>query len=154
VDYRSLRSVVHMLTSHGFRLKIAPGFTFKSSVPKILKRIYPSIRFVGQPESLARSFFEADLAMVTPGTRAFEAAAVGTPALYLPLDKKQDAPAKSFEEKGLGLNLSQMASMTESLLLEKIASLTQEKRIAMGSTGKELVDGLGANRVISLLSSL
>ncbi|UCH94927.1 MAG: hypothetical protein JSV88_32385 [Candidatus Aminicenantes bacterium] len=148
VGYRNLRKVIDMLSRHQPDIKIAPGFYLKKSSQKILRRIYPGIHFVGKTESLARSFFEADVALVTPGIAAYEAAATGTPALYFYSHNEQKFTAASFEKKGVGLEISNINDVSPVNVIEKMKQLTLEKRMNMGSKGKQLVDAKGVYRMI------
>lgn len=148
VQYRQLRKVVDVLSRYRFNIKAATGFCLKKSGRKILKRLYPGLRFVGKTESLARAFFEADAAFITPGMAAAEAAAVGTPSLYLHDNKEQKFIAKTFEKQGVGLEISNINDLPEGNIIEIINSLTLEKRIEMGNKGKKLVDGSGASRIV------
>lgn len=147
-DYSHLREGVDLLTRHGYEVKIAPGFYLKINSPKTLRRIYKGIRFVGKTETLARAFFEADAALITAGVAAFEAAAAGTPALYLYYHNEQKCIAKAFENKGAGLEISNIDDLLKVDLIEKMKTLTLEKRIQMGTNGKKLVDGRGVYRII------
>jgi UDP-2,4-diacetamido-2,4,6-trideoxy-beta-L-altropyranose hydrolase len=148
VTYRRLRNAVDVLSRVRFDIKIAPGFHLKKSNQKVLRRIYPEIRFVGDTESLARAFFEADAALIVPGLAAYEAAAVGTPALYFYNRQEQKCTAGAFEKKGAGLEVSNIDDLSKANLLEKMAELTWEKRIQMGNKGKQLVDAKGVYRII------
>jgi spore coat polysaccharide biosynthesis predicted glycosyltransferase SpsG len=148
VTYRLLRNAIDLLSRYRFDIKIAPGFYLKKSYQKVLRRIYPGIRFVGDTESLARSFFEADAALVTAGLAAFEAAAAGTPALYFYYQKEQECIAQSLEKKGAGLEISNIDDLLKVNVIEKINELNLEKRIEMGNKGKQLVDAKGVYRVI------
>jgi spore coat polysaccharide biosynthesis predicted glycosyltransferase SpsG len=153
VDYKRLRHAVDLLSRHHYQLKIAPGFYLRPSARKTLKRIYPGIRFVGETESLARSFYEADIALITPGVAAFEAAAVGTPALYFYYHKEQQAIAQSFQEKGLGLEIANIDDLIDKgkTMIDKMSTLSLEKRIQMAAAAKDLVDGRGVYRIIDFL---
>ncbi len=148
VQYRRLKKLVDLLDRHRFNIKTAPGFYLKKAGRKTLKRLYPRIRFVGKTDSLARPFFEADVAVVTAGVAAAEAAAVGTPALYFHYHDQQQFIAKSFEKHGAGLEISTIDDVLEGTLIEIINSLTLEKRIEIGNKGKQLVDGKGAVRIV------
>lgn len=150
VEYKGLRKVVDVLSRLRLEIKIAPGFYLKPSHLKTLRRIYPGIHFVGKIESLARPFFEADAALVTPGAAAYEAAAAGTPALYCYYGDQQKFSAESFEKQGAGLVISHIDDLSYADLVEKPGVLTLEKRIVMGNKGKQLVDGRGVYRVIDL----
>jgi spore coat polysaccharide biosynthesis predicted glycosyltransferase SpsG len=151
VEYRNLRRMIDLLSRQGFHLKIAPGFYLKKSAQKILRRIYPGIRFVGKTESLARSFFEADAALITTGVATFEAAAVGTPALYFYYHDEQRWIARVLENRGVGLEISNIADLGTVTVVDKIKELTLEKRIDMGSKGKQLVDAGGVYRIMDFL---
>jgi spore coat polysaccharide biosynthesis predicted glycosyltransferase SpsG len=148
VQYRQLRKVVDLLNRYRFNIKASPGFYLKKSGRKILRRLYPGLRFVGKTENLARAFFEADAALITSGMAAAEAAAVGTPCLYLHYNKEQKFIAKTFEKQGVGLEISNINDLLEGNIIEVINSLTLEKRIEMGNKGKKLVDGSGASRIV------
>jgi spore coat polysaccharide biosynthesis predicted glycosyltransferase SpsG len=148
VTYRRLRKIVELLSCHRYNIKLAPGFSLKKHNLKTLRRIYPGIRFVGDTDNLARSFFEADVALITTGVAAYEAAAAGTPALYVHYHDEQKSVAKSFENKNIGLEISNIDDLLDVDLIGKINQLTAEKRIDMGNNGKKLVDGKGVFRII------
>lgn len=141
--YRELRRIIDLLYRQRFNIKIAAPPFSRKSIQKILKRIFPNVRFVGKTESLARPFFEADLALIIPAPAAYEAAAAGVPALYLPCSPQQAAAADSFEQENLGIKLANISDITQA-----IAGLSLEKRIAIGQTGKKLVDAKGVYRII------
>lgn len=150
VQYRQLRRAVDLLSRHRYNIKIAPGFYLKKNSMKTLRRIYPGIRFVGETDTLARSFYEADIALISPGVAAFEAAAVGTPAVYVYYHKEQQHIAQSFENEGAGLEISKIDDIdrVDVDLIGKLKALTLDKRIEMGAKGKQLVDAGGVFRII------
>lgn len=148
VEYRQLRNLVDILDRHRYHIKVATGFFMKKAGRKSLSRLYPRLRFVGKTDSLARAFFEADAAIITAGTAAAEAAAVGTPALYLHYHGEQKFIAQTFEKHGAGLEIANIDDVSEEKLIAVLNSLTWEKRIAMGNKGKQLVDGSGAVRIV------
>lgn len=149
-DYQRLRAVIDFLSRHRLSIKIAPGFYLKPSARKTLKRIYPRIHFVGKTDSLARAFFEADVAIITAGVAAFEAAAVGTPALYYYYHDEQKFIAQSFEKQGVGSVLANIDDIVTSgdTMLEKLHNLTLENRVHIGNTAKQLVDARGVYRIL------
>ena len=120
---------------------------------KSLKRIYPSIRFVGKTESLARSFYEADLALITGGVAAYEAAATGTPALYFFFNREQEFMADSFVRKGAGIKMSPITGPDKDKIPGVIRSINFENAVSMGRAGKKIVDGKGVNRIIDFLKN-
>lgn len=148
VEYRMLRKMIDLLSRYRWEIKIAPGFYLKRSAQETLRRIYPGIHFVGKTESLARSFFEADVALISPGITAYEAAAAGTPALYFYHHNEQKFIANSLEKKEVGLEFANIDDLFHVNLVKKMNALTLEKRIDMGRKAKQMVDARGVYRII------
>ncbi len=153
VKYREMRRVVDVLKRHGYSCKIASGFTIKKNQKKTLSRLYPGISWVGQTESLARAYYQSDVALIAPGVSAYEAAATGTPALYLSHHEEQEKTAFLFEREGAGLRLGLLSCVDMAGIPENLKKLSRERRTAMGISGKSLVDGLGLYRVNKILNA-
>ncbi len=151
LPYRDLRAVVDVLHRLRYRMKIAPGLNLKKADKRNLMKIYPGVHFCGRSESPARAYFEADLALIPPGEEAFEAACTGTPALYLALEKGQEAQADSLAARGLGVRIPSLADFAVDGVREALAPLDRETREKMGAVGKVLVDGLGVQRFFKVL---
>jgi spore coat polysaccharide biosynthesis predicted glycosyltransferase SpsG len=149
--YRDLRRVVDNLHRLHLRLKIAPGLNLKKADKRNLMKIYPGIRFCGKSESPARAYFEADLALVPAGEEALEAAAVGTPALFMPREKVPEIQAAACVSLGTGVDFPSLADLSLPAIRAALAPLTLERRTQMGAAGKKLVDGLGAQRFLKIL---
>lgn len=154
LPYRDLRSVVDTLHRLRFRMKIAPGLSLKKADKRNLMKIYPGVHFCGKSESPARAYFEADLALIPPGEEALEAACVGTPALYLSLDKSEDGLAAPWISKGLGAKSPALADFSVQSVRDALAPLDRETREKMAAAGKALVDGLGVQRFLAHLKEL
>lgn len=152
--YRELRKLTETLISNNFSVKIIPGKNFKRFNRKTLKRIYPSLQISGTPESYARSYFEADLAIIDPEFSAARASATGTPAIYLPQNKSGDLTASYYEEKGAGVTFKRWKKEDYSEMTELIKFFSPEKREEIGRTGKSLVDGNGVYRIAEVLKNL
>jgi len=146
--YRQLRNLVDELIRHHFNLKIDPGPMVRKSQKKILKRIYPQIKFVGKVDSLARSFYESDVALIQAGTAAYEAAACGTPALYICSSPHEEFIAGAFEKKGIGIRADCSPDQANIRVGEQIKSMGFQQRDVMGAQGKQTVDALGIYRII------
>jgi len=151
LPYRDLRQIVDTLHRLRFKMKISPGLSLKKADKRNLMKIYPGIHFCGKSESPARAYFEADLALIPPAAEALEAAAVGTPALYMILDKEQEAVADTCARMGVGVKIPSLADFSVQALRDAIAPLTPERRERMGVAGKALVDGLGVQRFFKVL---
>ncbi len=151
LPYRDLRAIVDTLHRLRYKMKIVPGLTLKKADKRNLMKIYPGSHFCGKSESPARAYFEADLALIAPGDEALEAAAVGTPALYMPQDKGHDALAETCSGLGIGLKVPDLADWSVQAVRDAITPLVLETREKMGAAGKELVDGLGVQRFFKIL---
>jgi spore coat polysaccharide biosynthesis predicted glycosyltransferase SpsG len=148
LEYRIFRDVVDIVSRYIKNVKIVPGYFLKKGNKKTLKRIYQNVRFAGKADSYARAYFEADVALIPPGLEANQAAAVGTPALYLPVDEKSDQLACELEKRQLGFNLGVAGTLSRERFKEQLSRLSFDTRLEMGSIGKGLVDGRGAGRII------
>ena len=151
LPYRDLRAIVDTLHRLRFNMKIAPGLNLKKADKRNLMKIYPGSHFCGRSESPARAYFEADLALVPPGEEAWEAACVGTPALYMPLERGQVVRAEERAGLGLGGKVPALADWSVQAMRGAIEPLTPELREKMGAAGKALVDGLGVQRFFTIL---
>ena len=152
--YRELRTLAETLINNGYRVKLVPGKNFRRFNRKTLKRLYPSLQISGTPESHARSFFETDLAVIDPEFSAAEAAATGTPAIFIPQNNIGESTALYYEEEGTGLVFRRRKKTGYSEILELLKFFTRENREKMGAAGKSLVDGRGVYRIAEALKSL
>lgn len=148
IDYKMLKKTIDFFCRHNFRLKIHSIPKIKKSQKKILTKKYPSVFFVGRVESLGRSFFEADIAIITAGELAYKSAACGTLSFYICLNENQFFFASSLENRGVGYSINGVDELLNSSMIDKITSLTLEERKKMGESGKKLVDAKGIYRII------
>ena len=151
LPYRDLRHIVDTLHRLHLKMKIAPSLNLKKADKRNLMKIYPGIHFCGRSESPARAYFEADLALIRPGEEALEAAAVGTPALYMPLEKDQDDLSEKHADLGIGVKIPSLADFSVQTVRDAIAPLSLERRETMGIAGRNQVDGLGVQRFFKIL---
>jgi len=147
-EYRLLRQVIDMTMKSNLNVKVACGFYLKKSSNKILKRIYPALRFVGKTDSLARPLFESDLAIITPGQVAWEAVASGTPALYICQNAEQEKLAHHMQGLGFGEKLNVSSPFKIKVFADKLKCFSYNNRFKMGNKGKISSDGKGVYRII------
>ncbi len=151
--YRELRKLTETFISNNYNVKLIPGKNFKRFNRKTLKRIYPSLKIAGTPESSARSYFEADLAIIDPEFSAARASATGTPAIYLPQNKNGDLTASYYEENGAGVIFKRWKKENYSEMIELLKFFSLEKREESGRAGKSIVDGKGIFRIAEVLKT-
>lgn len=107
------------------------------------------IVLVSAPEALLDEMLWCDLAIAASGLTKYELATTGTPALLFSIDNLHDQINRPFAMIGssvdLGVNISpELVSKQTEILLGDFDS-----RKAMSATGKQVVDGLGAKRLIA-----
>jgi spore coat polysaccharide biosynthesis predicted glycosyltransferase SpsG len=151
LPYRDLRAIVDTLHRLRYKMKIEPSLSLKKADKRNLMKIYPGIHFCGKSESLARAYFEADVALVLPGEEALEAACVGTPALYMLHAKGQEALTETCTGLGIGMKSPSLADFSVQSVRDAMAPLNPETREKMGAAGKKLVDGLGVQKFFKVL---
>ncbi|MHA6287065.1 hypothetical protein [Maricaulis sp. CAU 1757] len=102
---------------------------------------------------LDRAMRRADLAILAGGTSLHEAAALGLPAISLPLADNQQARAADFTRLGLGLTLDPYADDFQDRLCAALTGLLEDEgvRQTMSDRGRALVDGRGAERLAEYL---
>ena len=150
-EYRKTRSLIDTLVRHRFHLKILASSALRRSHQKALRRLYPGIKFVGRVESLARPFFEADVALISADDRIYEAASSGTPSLYFHFNKRQEFLADAFANVGLGQKTAAGWDQNPSAVVEQLSSLSRETREKMGMEAKRIVDALGIYRIFRFI---
>jgi UDP-2,4-diacetamido-2,4,6-trideoxy-beta-L-altropyranose hydrolase len=112
------------------------------------------VRLVENATNMPELMASADIAVAGAGTTSLELCFLGLPALLIVLADNQRAAAEGVSRRGAALHLVEGADAQPSVLVEFLASLlaSAERRKAMSETGRKLVDGLGAQRVVAQLN--
>ena len=95
----------------------------------------------------------ADLAISAAGSTCWELACLGVPAIVIAVADNQRDIARGLEEAGLGKNLGWWESVMPGDITAAVAALVDDAaaRREMSRRGRALVDGGGAERVLSAL---
>lgn len=113
----------------------------------------PGVRIQHNPANMAELMCEADLAVSAAGSTCWELAYLGVPMIVTAIAKNQEKNAQALSERGAAINLGwhENASLTE--ISNSIGQLAGDvvRRRAMSQAARNLVDGLGAKRVINVL---
>lgn len=98
----------------------------------------------------------ADVAVSAGGSTCWEMAFMGLPSLILVLAENQRGIAERLDDRGIALNLGWYAQISELDLAQalKILMCSLARRAAMSEKGRQLVDGAGTDRVVSVLYEL
>ncbi|HTC55087.1 MAG TPA: UDP-2,4-diacetamido-2,4,6-trideoxy-beta-L-altropyranose hydrolase [Candidatus Sulfotelmatobacter sp.] len=102
------------------------------------------------PELMSNS----DVAISAAGTTSLEMCFLGLPALLIVLADNQRAAAEELSRRGAAINLGEGAQASLGVVSEHLVRLlaSPERRKTMSETGRKLVDGLGAERVVAELN--
>jgi UDP-2,4-diacetamido-2,4,6-trideoxy-beta-L-altropyranose hydrolase len=112
------------------------------------------IRLICDVKDMSELMVWADVAISAGGSTCWEMAFLGLPNLILVLADNQAESAAELERLGVSINLGRPACSTGDILRENLGALllSQEKRAAMSSRGRLLVDGNGPGRVLRELN--
>jgi UDP-2,4-diacetamido-2,4,6-trideoxy-beta-L-altropyranose hydrolase len=98
----------------------------------------------------------ADVAITAAGSTCWELACLGLTPVTIVIAENQRAVADELDMAGIALNAGWHGDLSAEHLTMKIESLLYSsfRRLRMSQQGRELVDGRGADRVISALLNL
>jgi UDP-2,4-diacetamido-2,4,6-trideoxy-beta-L-altropyranose hydrolase len=96
----------------------------------------------------------ADVAISAGGGTCWELAFMGTPMATIVLADNQREVANALSEYGIGINLGDAIELEPARLAEDLQALLydQARRTRMSTIGQVMVDGYGAERVVTLLA--
>lgn len=134
---------------------VAAGFT--GSARDVLTRTLPSVpfkvRLAAAGEDQADLMAWAHVAVSAGGTSSLELAFMGVPSVTLVLSENQRSNAAALERAGVTIDAGIIEQVGSSRLAQTIDDLAidRERRASMSRRGRSLVDGRGAERIVSLL---
>lgn len=113
----------------------------------------PGVRMQHNPANMAELMREADLAVSAAGSTCWELAYLGVPMIVTIIAKNQEKNAQALGECGAAINLGWHESVPVTEFSKSIEQLAGDvvRRRAMSQAARNLVDGLGAERVINVL---
>jgi len=114
------------------------------------------IRLVRDAKDMPELMAGADMAVSGGGSTAWELLFMGTPSLFLIVADNQCYTAEYIENQGFGKNLGLAQNLSTESLTEAIISLAKDSnlRATISRKSRQIVDGQGAQRVISFTKSL
>lgn len=137
------------------RFVIGPGVAEKSRRAKAIVGLSGDFQTIEGADGLATEFAACDMALITCGVAALEAAASGIPAIYLCCDETELMSAAALEKAGLGISLGLAASVSHQMISKAISDLLKDgpRRMAMRAAALTAVDGGGAVRIAAELAA-
>ncbi len=141
-SFQEVEKAISAVEEEGLFPVLAPHFELPRPWLSSLRKAHPRLKILGPVQDLARAMWKVDLALISGFLKPFEAAAVGTPAVYW----KEDEVSLSFQAQGLGYIYR--PGILKSLYGDP------SRREDLSRAGKEAVDGLGLYRTAQLIRSL
>ncbi len=110
-----------------------------------------SIELVHAPQALAKHMLWSDAAVAASGLIKYELAATSTPAILMSIDRAHDIVNRPFVSAGTAWDLG--TDFDAKSIADAVANLLGDHaaRSSMASAGHKLIDGRGADRLISLI---
>jgi UDP-2,4-diacetamido-2,4,6-trideoxy-beta-L-altropyranose hydrolase len=111
-----------------------------------------SIKLLTDVSNVGELMAGADLAISAAGSTCLELCLLGLPTLLIDVADNQAAVATELHQRGCAIHIGD-AKVTAETIADKIRLLilTQELRRSLSYRSRELVDGKGATRVVSIL---
>jgi UDP-2,4-diacetamido-2,4,6-trideoxy-beta-L-altropyranose hydrolase len=112
-----------------------------------------AVRLVENALSMPELIANADVAVAGAGTTSWEMCFLGLPALLIVLADNQQGVADELGKQGIMVQLGRSSDLARSTIANQLRSLAGSPviRREMSGHGRALVDGRGADRVVSAL---
>lgn len=94
---------------------------------------------------------QADLAITAGGSTCYELAVMGVPMIVVAIAENQEAVGESLVKRGAAVYLGRQSAVTPSTMLQAIQQLADspERRQSLARNAGNLIDGQGAQRIVS-----
>lgn len=153
--------VIQALAPLDIEVKVVVGGS-NPHLPKLQKALASletqpaKIELVLNPTDMPGLMAWADLAIAAGGSTAWELAFMGLPSLFVILAENQVAIATELESAGLGVCLGKGIDLGKDSHAETISFHASNPNFlhAVSDLGRKLVDGLGAQRMVSQIQIL
>ena len=133
---------------------LGPGFVGDTELSQLLGRS-PREFCIVRDGDVRTCMLAADLAVLSFGVTAYEAAACALPAAYLCLTDDHALSASAVALAGLGVSLGRADEAQEARLIEVVEAMLAdtEGRRTMGERARHLVDGGGLARIAKVIAA-
>jgi spore coat polysaccharide biosynthesis predicted glycosyltransferase SpsG len=143
------------LWAHEVEVTGVPGFVSWGQESVAAKDWNP-LRFRWESGKIETILAQADLAITAGGIAAYEALCVGTPLLALSYDHLQQITIAMLSSSGACIDLGPGRGLEPARLSEILSRIESdtERRKLLSFQGKQIVDGLGVERVACIIREL
>lgn len=141
IDGLEVRTVVGAANSH------------RDALTALLARLPFRCELVCGAEDMVSLMRWADAAVTAAGTTTYELAAVGTPFLTVVTADNQEANAFQLAKQGVAVDLGRHELLDHHALAGRLRKFFDDclLRRSQAAAGRQMVDGLGAGRVVSAM---
>jgi spore coat polysaccharide biosynthesis predicted glycosyltransferase SpsG len=140
---------------HPLNVVGTPGFA-RWGQEDLERENWGRVAFRWETGPINRFLFEADLAITAGGLAAYEALCAGTPLMALSYDAYQQSAILALSNEGACICLGLGDDLEPSRLCDKLTAIEHNfmERNRLSSKGRQIVDGLGAQRVSQIIRDL
>lgn len=137
-------------------LIVGPGNQRAAELEAAAASLGQRVRVHRNPSSVAALMRTADLAVIAAGSSAWELAALGVPMVVTSVAANQVPIARELERRGAAVDAGAVSALSAGRLADVVQALLSDpgRRARMGSRARQLVDGLGTDRVIAVCGAL
>ena len=123
------------------------------SLNRAAQSLSGKITFVKSATDMGALMMQADVAVSAAGSTCWELCSLGLPSLLMDVADNQTAEALELDRKGYAKYLGSATTLHPEKLANDIRELlhSEETRRSLSNKGRELVDGRGAERVVSAM---
>jgi spore coat polysaccharide biosynthesis predicted glycosyltransferase SpsG len=121
-----------------------------------LTQFLPDTEIFKSPDDMASLMFTADICICGSGTTILELATIATPAVIIPQSDEELKFSSLFAEAGFAVAAGTPDGLDSEALEIALLELlnTPETIPGRGSKGRQLCDGLGADRIVDEIMAL
>jgi len=154
------KKVVDALAGTGLEVRVAvggsnPHLSSLREAAQEVSRGDTKVDLVVNSSDMPQLMAWADMAVAAGGATCWELAYFGLPAVSIILAFNQEQIARELERQGFGICLGDHSKLDLHLFREELNRLAgdPELRATLAARGREIVDGRGAERVVSCLTN-
>jgi len=135
------------------RVVVGPSNPHIASLEEAVHRSPFDVRLLTSVRSMPDLMAWADVAVSASGSTCWEMAFMGLPTVLLVLADNQQGIAEGLDSRGVALSVGWYAEISELRLTQAMKMLisNSKRRKAMSENGRQLVNGVGTDRVISVM---
>lgn len=148
---RILKALYGIPTAVQINVIIGPGFKNEIELKKALDQAPRVYNIIRGENDLSDLMLNADMAVSAGGNTLFELACLGVPAVVVCAEPFEAITANRMQKHGFGVNLGFKKDPAKGQILSavNVMRLDYFMRKKMNSIGKKMIDGHGAERIIT-----